>query len=196
MWFLQQRANKTGQSWWGQDKMAKELEVHVRTIGRWVRELKAENLLDSIRRGSTSNLYTLRKFPVQMTLDVRSDRTKCPNVSIELNLEQGNLQHHRRDDAAASPEEAELKRLAGIPGNRVTAGDRAFLAGLDAPPEVIRAGILLGMARKAVQRANTGVRDPIRSLRYFEGTIQEAKAGLPAGYVQHLEQFVRRHKTA
>lgn len=88
MWFLQQRANKTGQSWWGQEKMAKELGVHVRTIGRWVRELKAENVLDSIRRGSTSNLYTLRITAVKISVPVRSVQTKCPNVSIEQNLEQ------------------------------------------------------------------------------------------------------------
>lgn len=92
MWFLQQRANKTGQSWWGQDKMAKELGVHVRTIGRWVRELKQAGVLDSIRRGSTSNLYTLRKTAVEIPLTVRSVQTKCPKVSIELNLEQENQQ--------------------------------------------------------------------------------------------------------
>jgi DNA-binding transcriptional ArsR family regulator len=88
MWFLQQRANKTGQSWWGQDKMARELGVHVRTIGRWVRELREAGKLDSIRRGSTSNLYTLRITAVENVPLVRSDQTKCPNVSIELNLEQ------------------------------------------------------------------------------------------------------------
>lgn len=92
MWFLQQRANKTGQSWWGQEKMAKELDVHIRTIGRWVSELKQAGLLDSIRRGSTSNLYTLRKSDVQNLPTVRSVQTKCPNVSIELNLEQENKQ--------------------------------------------------------------------------------------------------------
>lgn len=92
MWFLQQRANKTGQSWWGQEKMAKELGVHVRTIGRWVRELKHAGVLDSIRRGSTSNLYTLRKTGVENLSIVRSVQTKCPNVSIELNLEQENQQ--------------------------------------------------------------------------------------------------------
>lgn len=88
MWFLQQRANRTGQSWWGQAKMAKELGVNIRTIGRWVHELKQAGRLDSIRRGSTSNLYTLRISTEEIKLPVRSDRTKCPNVSIELNLEQ------------------------------------------------------------------------------------------------------------
>jgi hypothetical protein len=68
--------------------MAIELDVHIRTIGRWVAELKAAGRLDSIRRGSTSNLYTLRIIAVENPIPVRSDRTKCPNVSIELNLEQ------------------------------------------------------------------------------------------------------------
>lgn len=208
MWFLQQRANKTGQSWWGQEKMAKELGVHVRTIGRWVQELKAVNVLDSIRRGSTSNLYTLRKMAVQMSLPVRSDQTKCPNVSIELNLEQGNLslpqafparkntgaQHHPREDAVSSCE-VELKRLAGLEGKRTSPGDRAFVAALQEPLEVIRAGILLGRARKMVQNAATGRNEPIYSLRYFANTIREA-AGLSAGYAEYLAGFIRRHERA
>lgn len=88
LWFLQERANKNNQSWWGQAKMAKELGVHIRTIGRWVRELKDAGRLDSIRCGSTSNLYTLRITAIEIAVPVRSDKTKCPNVSIELNLEQ------------------------------------------------------------------------------------------------------------
>ncbi len=80
--FLQVRSGRQGQCWWGQKKLAEALGYCVRSIGRWVAELVRAGSLESIRRGSTSNLYR----PKDTGQNVRTDRTKCPNVSIELNI--------------------------------------------------------------------------------------------------------------
>lgn len=94
--FLRDKANRNGQSWWGQQRMADELNVHRSTINRWVAELVTAGNLDSIRRGSTSNLYTLRKAPVENRDNVQVKATsvvaKCNNATLELNLEQGKEQ--------------------------------------------------------------------------------------------------------
>ncbi len=88
--FLQEKANRNKQSWWGQQRMADELGCHRSSINRWVAELVAAGDLDSIRRGSTSNLYTLRKRavekPRQMPLIETSDVAKCDNATLEVNL--------------------------------------------------------------------------------------------------------------
>lgn len=88
--FLRARSGKTGQCWWKQQNIAAALRISLRTVGRHIAELTAAGELESLRRGSTSNLYTLRKTcGKHYTLEaenVRLDRPKCPNVSIELNL--------------------------------------------------------------------------------------------------------------
>ncbi len=89
--FLQEKANRTKQSWWGQQRMADELGCHRSSICRWVRELVEAGELDSIRRGSTSNLYTLRKKgvekPSQFKRRETSDVAKCDNATLELNFQ-------------------------------------------------------------------------------------------------------------
>lgn len=72
--------------------MAKEMEVHRSTINRWVAELVAAGELDSIRRGSTSNLYTLRISTVEKIPRATSNVAKCDNASLILNSKKENSQ--------------------------------------------------------------------------------------------------------
>lgn len=96
--FLREKArgigdSRVGESWWSQEKIAEQLRVSVRTIGRRVAELVAACEIESERRGSTSNVYRLRHLPMQQMgfefSDVRSDQTNCPNATIILNLPKG-----------------------------------------------------------------------------------------------------------
>lgn len=90
--FIRSKANRNGQSWWGQQTMAKEMDVHRSTINRWVAELVAAGELDSIRRGSTSNLYTLRISTVEKIPRATSNVAKCDNASLILNSKKENSQ--------------------------------------------------------------------------------------------------------
>lgn len=191
--------------------LAEKLDCSVRTVKRALAEIRGQWVAVK-RRYRRSNVYRLLEAVTdqQMTLafEVAGHVENKPRVPIlgptvvlrnTTTPESGKssrreTRQHHPDDAELS-REAELKRMAGIPG-RVSPADRAFLDALQQPTEVIRAGILLGRARKLVQRANTGRNDPIRSLRYFAGTIEEAGRGLPSGHVQYLEQFIRRHGRA
>lgn len=167
------------------------------SVKRWFGELYRAGILASKRRGQHPPVYTIL-IPTNDTSEQRhlftepEELEKSPHIQRHQPLERA----PKRDDVAPAFG-IELKHLANIPGSGVSAGDSAFLAGLTESPEVIRAGVLLGIARKAISLANSGSQDRIRSLRYFAGTIREAANGLPSTYIQRLEQFVRRNlKTA
>lgn len=194
-----------------QNWIAEKLDCSIRTVKRALAEIRG-HWVEVRRRYRRSNVYRLLEAVTdqQMVLAFETAghiekkesvpivgptvvvRNSTPSDSVYF-LSRERRQHHP-DDAERSAEAA-LQRVAGLSG-RVSPGDRAFLGALQQPTEVIRAGILLGRARKLVQRANTGRNEPIRSLRYFAGAIREAAAGLPAGHVQYLEQFIRRHEQA
>ncbi len=143
---------------------------------------------------SPGTLIIKQRVPiVGPTVVVRNTETVLQALPKAISRE--TLSTSSRDDAALSSE-VELKTLAGLPGKRITLGDRAFLAGLDAPREVVEVGILLGRARKLAQRATTGRNEPIRSLRYFAGSIAEVQstAGISelAVYRRSLERQIAR----
>jgi hypothetical protein len=110
-------------------------------------------------------------------------------------------QHHR-DDAAVenpsaktNPRSEFVRSVEAAASFRLSRGDLVYCAdlersGLDA--ETVCAGVLLGRARKLDSNVRRGISDPIRSLRYFDACIEEAKS-LPAGYVDYLRKFVSRH---
>ena len=82
---LSSKANAEGCVWWSQKRIADETGYKsVRQIGRLIEELEQAGELSVTRRGSKSALYTIRQ-------NVRTDTTKCPNVSIKLNLKQEKL---------------------------------------------------------------------------------------------------------
>lgn len=93
--FLKLKSGKSGECWWGQGRIAAELEMHRYSVIQAIAALVSEGLLESVRRGSTSNLYRVREMSQNVTRDV----TKCDNASIELNLKKekkpaGREEHH------------------------------------------------------------------------------------------------------
>lgn len=93
LWFLQRKENRNGVSYWGQERIAKELRCHVRTVGRWLAELRRADLVEVKRRGSTSNVYRLRKSSENQLCIVRTDRTKIadpPEPVLLTELEKEN----------------------------------------------------------------------------------------------------------
>ncbi len=78
--FLRNRGAAGAGCWWFQENIAKALGISVRTVRRHVADLVDAGLVDSKRRGSTSNLYALRqtrgKQLVFESADVPSDRPK------------------------------------------------------------------------------------------------------------------------
>lgn len=78
--FFQSKQNSAGESWWGLPRIANDLGYDERTIRRWANQLRDAGELTWVRRGSTSNMFRL------IGQNVRTDRTKCPNATIELNF--------------------------------------------------------------------------------------------------------------
>lgn len=83
--------------------MADDLGCHRSSVCRWVAELVAAGNLDSVRRGSTSNLYTLRKTPVSMSQNATTDVAKCDNATLELNF-----QEEKKASIARKPPSSEV----------------------------------------------------------------------------------------
>jgi hypothetical protein len=100
---------------------------------------------------------------------------------------------HPQDDADLTPFEESVREASGL--GRLSSGDRRYLRELregGTPEAIIRAGVVLGRARKIA----TGSPEPIRALKYFAGTIAEA-AGLQPEYLAHVEQrlgYFLRHE--
>jgi hypothetical protein len=185
LYFLKDKSGRKGSCWWGQQKIADELVMARMTVIRAIRALVLAGEIESVRRGSTSNLYRVLKYQ-----NVTSDVTKCDNASIELNLKKEKIQNPQTDDAAL------IRKAAGF--ESLSEGDRRYLAELQrsgTSAEAIRAGVLVGRARRIVADSR-GAPVPIRSLRYFAGPIAEAARGdIPAGYIEHVEGWLQR-KTA
>lgn len=183
--FLKDKSGRKGSCWWGQQKIADELVMARMTVIRAIKALALMGEIESVRRGSASNLYRLLKCQ-----NVTSDVTKCDNTSIELNLNTEKTQHQQPDDADPLAELA--RKSAGF--ERLSESDRRYVAELQrdgVPVEAVRAGILVGRARRAVADSK-GVPQPIRSLRYFAGTIAEK---FEPGYIEHVARWLER-KTA
>ena len=106
-------------------------------------------------------------------------------------------QHHPE---MTLPEAEPIKKAAGM--ERLSEGDRVFVRNLKRAGltlETIRAGVLLGRARRIMHEAKARTGEKIRSLRYFAGAIEEARADaetLSPGYVQYLERWIEKNQGA
>lgn len=100
----------------------------------------------------------------------------------------------KRDDVEISFERQVCNAL-GF--EQLTKSDQKFCAELQASGttiDTVRSGIIVGRVRRTVHEKNTGVNDPVRSLRYFERTIAEAAQGMfEPSYVSYMEDWIRRH---
>jgi hypothetical protein len=182
--FFQSKQSLSGESWWSLPRIARELgDYNERSVRRWADELRAAGELAWDRRGSTSNLWKLQDSSGQ---NVRIDRTKCPNASLEVNLKKEKIQHPSDD---VEP----IRKAAGF--ESLSEGDRRYLVELQrggTSAEAIRAGVLVGRARRMMADSR-GAPQAVRSLRYFAGPIAEAARGeIPAGYVEYVEGWLQR----
>jgi len=200
------------------ESLASDLGRSVRTVKMWVEDLEAFGLIDHRRRGRAkggagqANEY---RFLWHAIFEVQNRPNggsvlKCKNGDFEVqesallkcknehalykeetHTGETRTEKHHREDAALSPIEEAAREAAGF--ERLSDGDRRFCRELEGiSEESMRAGVLLGRARRLGHEMNTGTRERVRSLRYFAGTIQEAAKGLPAGYVEHLENWIKR----
>jgi len=61
------------------------------------------------------------------------------------------------------------------------------------PLRDVQRAILLGSVRRSMAMIDSGRREPVVSLRYFEGTLQEVRQGeWPENYRRHLEWHLER----
>lgn len=192
--------------------LAEKLDCSVRTVKRALAEICGE-WVQVKRRYRRSNVYRILEAVTDQQIGLFATEEKSeeistpkhavpivgptvvvrnPKPSEAIYFSSRERRQHHPDDAERI-RESELQRAAGIEG-KLSPGDRAFLGALQQPPEVIRAGILLGRARKLAQRAQTGRNEPIRSLRYFAGSIAEVGRDLPPGlrtwYPGRLEALI------
>jgi hypothetical protein len=90
-----------------------------------------------------------------------------------------------------------VRSIAAAAGRKLSWGDLEYCAelerrGIDA--ETVCAGVLVGRARKFCSDSNRGIKDPIRTLRYFARCIEEAAEGeFPAGYAEYVRNWLNRH---
>ena len=99
--FFQSKQNDAGESWWSLPRIGQALGGYdERSVRRWAYELRAAGELVWDRRGSTSNLWKLQDSSGQ---NVRTEWTKCPNASIELNLKTEKKPAAREDRSVEMP---------------------------------------------------------------------------------------------
>lgn len=198
---------KFGEVFPSQRKLASGFKVVERTIRRWLAELVEAGLVSVAKRYRRSNLYSVCELSSpQMSFDFGSASSEDTSpsevllVSAEADakrrsgkLELTTVRTFERTDPVVGPAEV-ARKAAGM--ERLSEGDRVFLhqAMKETPLEAIRAGILLGRARRLTHEVNTGTKEKIRSIRYFAGAITEAAKGLPGGYVDHLEKWLARNE--
>lgn len=98
--FLVRHGRRTsGKSWWGQQRMADDLGVSRASIIRWVAELVRLGLIDSTRRGSTSNMYRVLACG-KLRSCATSDVANCNNVGAPVLLTEPSTSEPKASPAA------------------------------------------------------------------------------------------------
>lgn len=110
--------------------------------------------------------------------------------------ESATAQHHHPngDDDVVLEFAQAAADLAGLA--RLSKADLGYCRELHASGmnvDEVRAGIIIGKARRLIHESKTGAHSPIQSLRYFSGPFDEARQGLfEPGYVSHTESWIQR----
>ncbi len=170
---LQSYARLSGRAFPFQATLARKLDCDTRTIRRYVAELREAGLLNVQKRQHSSAEYFIQTGQ-NVRSGVRSD--------VRSDVRSGTA----RGLGGLSGGEFGISNSADDVARKVHP-HRAHLERRGLSEEQARAGVVLGLAR----RAASGITDPIRTASYFAGPVQEAKA-LPAGYIAHVEQWLER----
>lgn len=168
--------------------LAEQFGIKVRTLTRYLAYLGIDFL------------KTVKRTARTAYRQVVENRVAGPSAgpSIEVNPEVSVIvlstsTETVRNDVEPVAELEQIRKAAGM--DRLSEPDKRFVQELErrgTPKEAIKAGILLGRARKMCSDVNRGLRDPIRSLRYFADTIREA-GGMSKSYLDYVANFVERH---
>lgn len=209
---LVRRWGREGPCFPSQQGMASLLGKSERTVRMWMEDLEAFGLIKRRCRGrgkggkGQADEYTFLWHTVferssvltgknrsydRQNLPVMTGSNEQPPYKEETRTVESRTEKHNQDEVRLSLIEETAREAAGF--ERLSDGDRRFCSELKGlSEETIRAGVLLGRARRLNHEVNTGIRERVCSLRYFAATIQEAAKGLPAGYVEHLENWIKR----
>lgn len=107
--FLIRHGRRTsGESWWGQQRIADDLGVSRASIIRWVAELVRLGLIHSTRRGSTSNMYRVLACG-KLQGCATSDVANCNNVGASVLLTEPRESEPKQASPAAPVENCERK---------------------------------------------------------------------------------------
>ncbi len=166
-----------------QSRIAVELRRPLRSVQRWIGQLVGLDLVEIQQAGPGAAEYFVKENGGALA---ELWRSKGRGISITESKENGIQEQHHRDDVALAYES--IRKAAGF--ERLSEGDRRFVAiqrkaGIS--EEHIVAGIVLGRSRKMT----SGAAEPIRSLRYFAATIQEAQT-VSTAYIRHCELWIER----
>lgn len=202
--------------------LADKLGIAVRTLARYLAALVADGFMATVRRSRRSAVRhvsppaqfpiadnaadsdTTRSFSAPLAADCEASGmpsgpscgpsypyTQVKPVGKSSTSAVSSVVEEPVDDASPIAEAA--KKASGF--EQLSESDLRYLKAVEksgSGPQQVRAGILLGRARKLVSDANRGVSQTIQSIRYFASTIREAPSLAP-GYVDHLEAFVKRY---
>jgi hypothetical protein len=191
--------------------IAEKLGVSIRTLARYLAWLAADGWIETIKRTARTAIRKVLSVHSVSSISVPSSvppiEVKPPGTNVLRRFfpsqhffpTTGYLprQHHPE---MTLPEADPIKKAAGI--ERLSEGDRVYVRNLKRSGlslEVIRAGVLLGRARRIMHEARVKTGEKIRSLRYFAGAIEEASADaekVSSGYVQYLERWIEKNKGA
>lgn len=166
--------------------LAAKMQCSVPTIDRYTRELRKSGALKTKKRQHMTAKYEIQNYQNDSSGNSSGDSSASPYLLSPEQERVNPLEQHHHDDVALAYES--IRKAAGF--ERLSEGDRRFVAGqrkAGISEEQIVAGIVLGRSRKMT----SGAAEPIRSLRYFAATIQEAPT-VSAAYIRHCELWIER----
>jgi hypothetical protein len=190
-------------------RAARACDVSEATITRSLNQLSNNGAIERHRGGrstpaSINVLIGLQEFLSRQTKMsrqvVKNEPLSAENepLSGRINISEEETQREHKATSSDDVEPVvseEVRKAAGF--EALSEGDRRYLAGVVAAGvslAAILAGVLVGRARRLCSERNGSVAGGVRSVRYFAATIEQASKGqFSAGYVAHVENFIRRH---
>ena len=184
-WVCLRAERASGRLEFEREGLARELGKSRSTLGRCLRELEAKGVCELEAAPSQHRRSRLRVRSAYWPYEAREAPAR------------------QEEAASAGPGRgayvAEVRRMFQEPAcvqGRFGPADERLAAdwhGAGVPLEAVRRAILLGSVRKSMSLLDRPGGEPVRSLAYFSGLLEEVRAEqFPASYWQHLEFNLRR----
>jgi hypothetical protein len=154
--FLKDKSGRSGQCWWGQQKIADTLVMDRGTVIRAIKALVRLGEIVSERRGPTSNVYKM------MLQNATGEVAKCNISSIELNL--------KKEKKPAKREERIMPSVAAVSAqpNCGDGGECRSEGSTQMPPYQIRnefGGLIINPEYQRIREVLSAADDRIRRAR-------------------------------